>query len=98
MTDDRIFLTPDEAAGLLADGEFIHSYRQAGFALLGADWERSEVIAALSKAKSIEIGGPSCQAMKHPIVMIDAHGPCFFEADMVKTAQMEDDKAREVKP
>lgn len=98
MSDDRISLTPDEAAGLLVDGDYVHSFRQAGFALLGADWERAYAIAALSKAKSIEIGGPACQAMKHPIVMIDAHGPCFLEADMAKTAEMEAAKTREPTP
>lgn len=93
MSDDTpVFLTPEEAESLLLGGEYVHSIRQRGFAFIGCDWSRASVIEAFAKALRLEIGGPACQRMGHPIVVTDDHGPVFFEADMDKVAALEASK------
>lgn len=89
MTDDHIFLTPAEAESLLFEGDCVHAIRQGGFAVIGCDWSREEVLKAFASAKRLEIGGPACQRMGHPIAVTDDHGPVFFAADMDKVAAME---------
>lgn len=88
--DDKIILTPDEAASLIADGDYVHNFIQSGMTFLGCDYERDDAIEAFRAAKSIEIGGPSCKAMKHPIAVFDARDRLsFFEADMEKVEAFE---------
>lgn len=89
-TDNKLIITPDEAESLLQDGETVHNFAQAGFAILGCDYDRAAAIKAFREAKSIEIGGSSCKGMKHPIVIWDSDGHyTFFEADMDKVAAFE---------
>lgn len=89
MTDERCVITPDEAESLLADGEYVHNYTRGPF-MLGADWPRAEAIAALRAAAEIEIGGPSCKAMGHPLAVHEPTGRVsFFAADMAKVEAFE---------
>jgi len=88
-------LTAAEATSLLHDGEYVHNFAQAGFALLGVDYPRAEAIKAFEDAESIELGGEGCQRMKHPIVVFEKGGRhTFFEADMDKVyAKFPDERA-----
>lgn len=45
----RRFITPEEAEALLPDGNEVHTFYQMGNALMGADWDKSEIIEELSK-------------------------------------------------
>lgn len=88
--DDKFLLTPAEAESLLADGEYIHNYIGGGMMVIGRDYSRTEAVEAFNAAKSIEIGGPSCKAMRHPIAVFDANDRLsFFEADMTKVEAFE---------
>ena len=88
--DDKFLLTPAEAESLLAEGEYIHNYIGGGMMMLGCDYSRTEAVEAFKAAKSIEIGGPSCKAMRHPIAVFDANDRLsFFEADMAKVEALE---------
>lgn len=90
MSNERIvLLTPQEAESLLLDGEYVHTYRQAGTVFIGTDWSREEAITAFANALRLEIGGPTCQGMGHPIVVTDRTGHVFFAADMDKVSAME---------
>ena len=40
MTDERVYLTFDEAEGFLSDKVHIHTFRNGSGMLIGADWSR----------------------------------------------------------
>ena len=80
MSDDRTTITLDEAIPLLPQGQDIHTFRQAGFALIGADHERERLIQAMREAPSIEVTGEQAQSMGHGLAIKDAHGWLFIEA------------------
>lgn len=77
--DDKEFLTFDEAVARLPISEMVHTFRQSGFVLLGADWEKEELINALCKAKVIEVTGAQAQAMNHGMAIKDENGWLFIE-------------------
>lgn len=91
MDDDKVIITADEAASLLQDGKYVHNYANpAGGMLLGVDYDRDDAIEAFRKAKQIEIGGPGCKAIKHPLaVWGDDNHVTFFAADMAKVEAFE---------
>jgi hypothetical protein len=64
--EDRKPLSREEAIALLPDGDDIHTFMAAGFALIGADWSREEVIEAIDK-HGAELSGPVATGMNHGI-------------------------------
>ena len=92
--NQKITLTVDEAISLLADSEYVHNLSIVGEALLGVDYSRDDAEQTIRAAIYIEIGGPQCQTLKHPIVVwYDENHHTFFEADMDKVATFETAKA-----
>lgn len=75
--NDREYITKEQAIALLPDGEYIHTYRQIGPNLIGADWERSEIINAMDKYK-FELTGPLASSMGHGMAFEDEHGFLFI--------------------
>jgi hypothetical protein len=63
-------LTLDEAVALLPDGDDIHTFRGSGGIMLGADWDRQTVIAAMAEC-GVEKSGPMATAMGHGLVLHD---------------------------
>lgn len=45
----RKFITVDEAINLLPEGDYIHTFFNMPFGLLGADWSREDVIERLKR-------------------------------------------------
>jgi hypothetical protein len=89
MSYDRIILTADEAISLLPEGEYVHN-TTGGMIMIGCDYSRESAEKALRGAVQIEIGGPMCKAMRHPLVTWDSPKHCtFFEADMDKVEAFE---------
>ena len=78
MDDERQPLTFDEAVAMLADGERVHTFRSAGFAMIGADWPREKLIEAI-KQYGAELSGPSASQMRHGMAIIDDVGALFVE-------------------
>ena len=37
---EKVFLNEEEALSLLPDGDYIHTFLNPGFDLVGADWEK----------------------------------------------------------
>lgn len=74
-TDEKIYVTIEQAITALPEGKYVHTFRQAGFALLGCDWEREDLITALRAAPAIEVTGPTAQGMKHGLAIYDDVGP-----------------------
>lgn len=53
---------------MLPDGETIHTFKSSGFALLGADWDRADILAVL-KSGTPELAGPMATQMNHAIAI-----------------------------
>ncbi len=43
-TDERVIVDFDQAVAMLPDGNYIHTFRQAGPALIGANWSREKML------------------------------------------------------
>lgn len=80
---ERVVLTFEQAVAMLPDSERVHTFRQAGSALLGADWERGDLFDAFKKHPP-ELSGEAATNMKHGIVFEDEHGFVFVQTKEVK--------------
>lgn len=70
MTDEREPLTLDEAVAMLPDGDEIHTFRSSPGMMLGADWPRDQIVAAMAEC-GVELAGPMATAMGHGLVVLD---------------------------
>ena len=77
---DRTILTKEQAASLLPDKEEIHTFRQAGPALLGADLSRTDVLDKIENY-DVELSGPAATKMRHGMVLKDEYGYLFIETE-----------------
>lgn len=64
---DGQHLTYDEAVALLPDGDDIHTFVNPGGMLMGADWDRGDVLDLLKTGKP-ELSGGMAESMGHGIV------------------------------
>lgn len=87
LENGQVVLTLEEAIERLPDKEHIHTFLNPAFGLVGADWDRDQVIALLTKAskrkdkrKQIQETGDAAQAMGHGLAVFEARGPVFIEA------------------
>ena len=76
--EEKVILTPEQAKKLLPAKERIHTFRQAGPALIGADWDKPDVEAEIDKC-TCELAGKAATAMKHGLAIHTVHGPLFVE-------------------
>jgi hypothetical protein len=78
MKDEREFLTLEAAEAILADGERVHTYQQAGPMLLGCDMDREDVM-KLFREHRPQLAGPMATKIKHGIVVeIPGDASIFF--------------------
>lgn len=77
--DDKELITFDEAIKRLPDEDWIHTFRNYGNVLMGADWKKEEIFEAMQAATEIEITGPQAQAIGHGLAICDEHGWLFIE-------------------
>lgn len=80
-TDDaRQTISFDEAVALLPEGDTVHTFVQAAFGLLGADWPRQKILDALKDAECIDVTGPMAPRMHHGLAIPrKGRGPLFIE-------------------
>ena len=71
-------LSIKEAEAMLPEGDTVHTIRQAGPCLIGADWTREQVLEIIKKYPP-ELSGPGATSMGHGIAIIDNVGPLFIE-------------------
>lgn len=77
--DKKQPLTKEEAIAMLPDGDSIHTFRNpAPSVLVGADWEREEILKAINKY-DFELTGEAASAMDHGMAFKDEYGWCFVE-------------------
>jgi len=93
MKQEKIFLTAEQAIGLLSNEEDIHTFRSWTGILIGADWSRNELIRSFQSAgnEDIQIGGDQCKAMGHGLVLFTGNDPLFIEVDKEKLQKLEDE-------
>lgn len=82
-------LTKEEAIGLLPDGELVHVFINGGFGLVGADWNREDIIEKINTADRTELAGPMARGTGHGLVIFPPNAKCqsdllFVETDMEK--------------
>lgn len=91
----KYYLTYDEAASLLPSGENIHTFYNAAFGLMGADWSRGEILNKLKEPdKVIELTGEQAREMKHGMCVRPnrdyyQHEVLFIETDEEKLSAFE---------
>ena len=76
--EDRVVLSFYQAVAMLPDKQEIHTFRLSRVALIGADWDRSEIISAIKKY-GVELSGPNASGMGHGMVLTDSNGFLFIE-------------------
>ena len=91
-------LTVEEALYCVGDKEQIHTFINAPFGLLGADWSREYLVKQLESAEDIQIGGETCRNMGHGIVLFPKGAMKqsdlrFIECDNKRLSEVDDNKA-----
>lgn len=61
----RRYITANEAIKLLPESDTIHTFVNMPIGLIGADWDRQEVIKKLRGSDNIEITGEQARSLKH---------------------------------
>lgn len=80
--EEIIRLSVMDAEGLIAEGEEVHTFRGCRGMMIGADWDRKDLIREMKKWEStLQITGGGAKAIKHGIAFIDETGPLFIETD-----------------
>lgn len=73
MANEKRYITYEEAVSLLPDNEFVHTFYNGAFGLLGADWGKEEILDKLRKSDVIELTGDVARSM--------GHGMCAYNND-----------------
>ncbi len=76
--NERIVLTKEQAINMLPNKEMIHTFRQGGPTLIGADWDKKDLIEAINKYE-VELTGEQARSMGHGMALYDEHGWLFIE-------------------
>lgn len=64
------FITPEEAINVLPGGETIHTFISNGVMLIGADWDREDVLKNINDPEYvIEITGPEARNLGHGLAV-----------------------------
>jgi hypothetical protein len=70
-TNERVKLTAEQAIAMLPDGEQIHTFRNpAPSLMIGADWDRADVVKAIRK-HGVELSGEAATAAGYGLALFD---------------------------
>ena len=84
------FISAEEAIALIPTGDTVHTFYNAPFGLIGADWDRKDVIETLNKADNlIELTGEAARSLDHGICVYskdckDQNNILFINTDREK--------------
>lgn len=92
--EHKRFLTYDEAVSVLPDGEYVHTFYNNAFGLVGADWSKQEILEKLDNSDVIELTGEQARSMGHGMCAYNNdtkyHSDILFiETDERKLAEMD---------
>ena len=89
----KIYLTVEQAESVLPGGDSIHTFFNPGFGLIGADWDRKDILEQLKRVNRIEICGKNAKKLGHGICAYNdgcAHDSVLFiETDMDRLEKLE---------
>lgn len=97
----KYYLNYDEAVSLLPNGKYIHTFYNAQFGLIGADWSREDILNKLKESDIvIELTGEQAKAMKHGMCAYSKNAKyqseiLFIETDEEKLTAFEQDHPTE---
>jgi hypothetical protein len=77
MDKEKVMVSFKEAKKRLPKGDMVHTFRQSGPALIGADWPKKDVLAVMKKHEVSETG-PHAQATNHGLAITDESGYLFI--------------------
>lgn len=91
---NRRYITYDQAVSILPDGEYVHTFINGGFGLMGADWSREEILDKLQKSEVIELTGEKARSMGHGMCAYNKNAKwqsdlLFIETNEERLAQLE---------
>lgn len=78
------FLTAEQAISLLPEGKTIHTF-YGEVALIGAEWERQDVIDKLKSSDKIEIAGEFARRMGHGLAVYNDNAEYLSDVLFVET-------------
>lgn len=90
------YITYEEAVSLLPDGESVHTFYNASFGLIGADWSKDGILDKLRKSDVIELTGSQARSMGHGMCAYNndtkwLKDVLFIETDAEKLEKMDGD-------
>lgn len=59
-----------KAIAMLPSSERVHTFRNSSMMLIGADWDKSDIIKAMEKY-GVELSGEQAKSMNHGLVLND---------------------------
>lgn len=89
MSQERRYLSVEEAVSIIPDGEEIHTQIQKGMMFIGADWSREDIIDKIKRSEVREISGPFARGMNHGLVLYNRNAK--YQSDLLF---VETDKAK----
>lgn len=93
----KYYMTYDEAVSVLPNEENIHTFYNAPFGLVGADWSREDILNKLKENDIvIELTGEQARQIKHGICVYSKNAKyqseiLFIETDEEKLSAFEQD-------
>lgn len=91
----KYYLKYDEAVSLLPNSENIHTFMNASFGLIGADWSKEDILDKLKQADNvIELTGESARGMGHGMCVYSKNAKyqseiLFIQTDEDKLSEFE---------
>lgn len=82
-------LTVEQALRAIPDGECVHTFRNPGGMLVGADWGRAEIEAAIRATDAIVLTGPMARGMGHGLAINYDDRPLYIQTDEDRLASIE---------
>lgn len=97
----RKFITVEEAVDLLPEGDYIHTFFNMPFGLLGADWSREDVIDKFKTSDKIELTGEQARSLGHGLAVYNNDTKkqseiLFVETDMKKLLSFDPEGEKEI--
>ena len=84
----KTYITIEQAISVLPDGDFVHTFYNTGFGLVGADWSRDDILDKLRSCDIIELTGPAARGMGHGIGAYDKD--VIYQSDILFIETNED--------
>lgn len=92
-SDTKIYITAEQAINILPEGEYIHTFYSTGI-LIGADWDRAEIIEKIKSSDILELTGETARKMGHGLAVYNKNTKylsdvLFVETDEEKLSKLE---------